>query len=250
MKIRTKVKIDDPRFEPLALSLIADGLPQGARLIQQVRNTIVAVRAEGVDVNIKEFKVPAFPNSIIYGHLRKTKARRSYEYAKRLISVGIMTPQPIGYIEIYVNGRLGRSYYLSVQEDSLTEFRNAQGDDRLKIAQSIGHEIARFRSHKIWFKDFSPGNILYRPNHERTGWEFMYVDLNRMAFGTDDEDKFILMFRNLTNDPKEIATAARAYAESAGLDSDLTVERALQSHAKFADEGRRKQRLKRLAGKQ
>ena len=45
------------------------------------------------------YSKPNFINSLIYGYLRKSKAQRSFEYAKILLSKNIGTPQPFAFYE-------------------------------------------------------------------------------------------------------------------------------------------------------
>jgi hypothetical protein len=63
------------------------------------RNTIKLFELEGYTINIKSFKVPNLINKIAYKYFRKSKARRSYEYAVRLLENGIGTPKPIAFFE-------------------------------------------------------------------------------------------------------------------------------------------------------
>ena len=63
------------------------------------RNKIKLFELEGKTINIKSFKVPNLINKIAYKYFRKSKARRSFEYATTLLEKGIGTPQPIAYFE-------------------------------------------------------------------------------------------------------------------------------------------------------
>src|SRR6187431_379834 len=65
------------------------------------RNVIKLFESEGMTMNIKSFKIPSLINKITYRYFRKSKARRSYEYAMLLLEKGIGTPQPIAYFENY-----------------------------------------------------------------------------------------------------------------------------------------------------
>ena len=53
----------------------------------------------GTKVNIKAFKTPMIINRLIYGFIRKSKARRSFEYANRLSTLDIKSPTPIAFYE-------------------------------------------------------------------------------------------------------------------------------------------------------
>ena len=46
------------------------------------RNIIKIINIDGVDLNIKAFKIPNLINRIAYNFFRKSKAQRSFEYAK------------------------------------------------------------------------------------------------------------------------------------------------------------------------
>ena len=77
------------------------------------RNTIKLFDIDDLKVNIKSFKKPHLLNSIIYKYFRKSKSRRSFEYANILLENNIGTPQPIAYIEKSSVFGLNYSYYIS-----------------------------------------------------------------------------------------------------------------------------------------
>jgi hypothetical protein len=57
------------------------------------RNVIKLFDLNGQTINIKSFKVPNIVNKA-YKYFRKSKAKRSFEYATILLENGIGTPQP------------------------------------------------------------------------------------------------------------------------------------------------------------
>jgi hypothetical protein len=63
------------------------------------RNKIKLFELEGNTINIKSFKIPNLINKIVYKYFRKSKARRSFEFATILLENKIGTPQPIAYYE-------------------------------------------------------------------------------------------------------------------------------------------------------
>ena len=68
----------------------------GEKLVNGDRNEIKLFKCEnGLILNIKSFKVPNLINQVAYKHFRKSKARRSFEYAQKLQELGIGTPDPI-----------------------------------------------------------------------------------------------------------------------------------------------------------
>lgn len=73
------------------------GLPADAHIIYEgSRNRLGVVDG---DINVKAFGRPRFPNNFVYGSIRKSKARRSFEHALRLRTLGFTTPLPYGYAE-------------------------------------------------------------------------------------------------------------------------------------------------------
>ena len=77
------------------------------------RNKIKLFELEGKTINIKSFKIPNLKNKIAYKYFRKSKARRSFEFATILLEKGIGTPQPIAYFENHDFIGLKDSYYIS-----------------------------------------------------------------------------------------------------------------------------------------
>lgn len=77
---------------------------QNFRVLQKARNEIRIVRYKGMDLVLKSFKVPASFNRVAYSFLRDSKAKRSFMNAVALKSLGIGTPDPLGYIEFFSGG--------------------------------------------------------------------------------------------------------------------------------------------------
>lgn len=88
------------------------------------RNTIRLLAQEGELLAAKRFRQPGALQGILYAHIRRSKARRSFEHAVRLISLGIGTPQPVAWSEYRRKGRLTDSFYVSRYSDlkPLSEF--------------------------------------------------------------------------------------------------------------------------------
>ena len=82
------------------LILLVDNFKdQGKDFVIGTRNIIKEFEVEGNKVVVKSFKVPNVLNKVIYRYFRKSKAKRSYEYAIKLQEKGIGTPQPYAYFE-------------------------------------------------------------------------------------------------------------------------------------------------------
>ncbi|MDE7152935.1 MAG: lipopolysaccharide kinase InaA family protein [Muribaculaceae bacterium] len=222
------------------------GVPPAAVSIYKGRNEVFALQTEsGQEVNIKSFHKPRFPNSFIYTNFRQSKARRSYINARRLLSLGFHTPQPIAYVEEKQSGLLRRSYYFCRQ----VPFRNVRNwttiPDYKQLIEELGAEMHRLMTKGVFHRDFSPGNILFE-RLDNGHFRFYYVDLNRMEFNVTSRKKLMRMFRAITLDHEELKPLAAAYARAAGLPVEATVSEALRQLDNYLAQKRRLRKLKSL----
>lgn len=149
------------------------------------RNKIKFFKLNNQLVNVKSFKIPALVNKIIYRYFRKSKARRSFEYAQILLKKGIGTPKPLAFYEQYSFSGLDRSYYVSEHLDNDLTFRelitNPDLPDHENILRQFTHFCFELHENGIEFLDHSPGNTLIKKTGEGK-YAFYLVDLNRMRF--------------------------------------------------------------------
>lgn len=202
---------------PLVESVARDGLPADSRLVYSGRNTVVAVHTDMGPINIKAFRVPHIINRVAYGLLRPSKAARSFNNAMRLLSLGIDTPEPVAYAETRTAGLFGKSYYFSRHEEGVCEVRDlARRPERDTMIAEIAALMARMHAAGILFKDFSPGNLLYRTDAAGRR-RYMLVDINRMSFGVHERDRQMAMFERLIHDEDLTAQLARDYCTASGI---------------------------------
>lgn len=229
------------------LTKLSDGIiPQEATIIYKGRNIVYSIIDKDCHINIKAFRTPKFPNCYIYTTLRESKARRSFENARTLLSLGINTPLPIAYIEIKECGKLTNSYYLCEQMDNLQTIRDWQ---KYPFSDQLLDNLAKFMKElidkHIYHRDFSPGNILFEKSDDNK-FTFYLVDLNRMEFGITDINKMNRMFRAITTNSEENQDLARRFATVAGLDINETQQMAAQQLQNYLDEKARNNKLKRI----
>lgn len=65
------------------------------KTIYKARNEIKVFEVDGVELNVKRYRIPLLINRVIYRFFRQPKAVRAYEYALRLVAKGFETPAPI-----------------------------------------------------------------------------------------------------------------------------------------------------------
>ncbi|HKO75994.1 MAG TPA: hypothetical protein VJU52_02190 [Flavobacterium sp.] len=212
------------------------------------RNIIKLFELEGMTMNIKSFKIPNLINKIAYRYFRKSKARRSYEYATLLLEKGIGTPQPIAYLENYNWIGLKDSYYASEHLLCDLTYRELVEIPAYPDHENILRQFTRFsyslHQKGIEFKDHSPGNTLIKQSTEGQ-YDFFLVDLNRMNF--HEEMSFELRMKNLcrlTPVKKMVAVMSNEYAKISGESEDLIVETLWKYTADFQERFNRKKRLK------
>lgn len=181
------------------------------------RNKIKLFELEGKTINVKSFKIPHLINKIAYKYFRKSKARRSFEYATTLLEKGIGTPEPIAYFENQDFIGLKDSYYVSEQLQCDLTFRELVEIPDFPDHENILRQFTRFsynlHEKGIEFLDHSPGNTLIKKNAEGN-YDFFLVDLNRMVFHDKmDFDSRMKNLSHLTPKKEMIAVMSNEYSK-------------------------------------
>ena len=192
-------------------------------------------------VNVKKFKQKDFITNFFY-RFKGSKAKRSYEYAKKLLEYKIKTPEPIAYFDDFVNeNNKKNSYYISEElkydftcrevfwpED--IERDKAEQGENYKISEETERMLAKVEKNRekiirqfakfsfdlhesgVEFEDYSPGNVLIK---DKSGnYEFYLVDLNRMKFGVKlNLDKRMKNVSRMMEDEKIARIFANEYAK-------------------------------------
>lgn len=197
---------------------------KGELLFGGARNAIKLFEIDNNLVNIKSFKIPNLINQVAYKYFRKSKARRSYEYANRLIENGIGTPQPIAYAENFKLLGLEKSFYISEHLQAELTFRELVLQPDYPDHENILRQFTRFtfdlHQKGIEFLDHSPGNTLIKKASENR-YDFFLVDLNRMNFHDSmDFDSRMKNFHRLTPKIEMLAVMSDEYARLYGKKYD------------------------------
>lgn len=255
MKQKHRITVNPltPEAAKIIADITANGRPEGATAVYEgprnklyfINNPDVSPTSAAHTVNVKDFRIPPFPNNYIYSRFRPGKAARSYEFANRLIELGFNTPFPLGFSEVHEGLQLTRSYYFTTQV-SYPNIRFWEGKRNYNdFVAALGAEIARLHAAGVWMKDFSTGNILFDEHPDGT-FTFYYVDLNRTEFGVTDPRKLMQMFKALSCSRDCTADIAKAYAIAAGKDVDATLADALAVFDNFQRRQQRKASLKKF----
>lgn len=193
-------------------------------VIMKNRNTIKVIETEGLRLNVKSFKVPNIVNRFAYKYVRPSKAKRSFEYANKLLDKGINTPEPVAYLEYSNCLGLTNSYYISIQEDCDYTYRDIIGKDIEEI-RDVLVDFTKFtyKIHEagVYFIDHSPGNTLI--SEKENGYKYSLVDLNRTKFFNKplDIELGIKNFYRLGSTPEMVNVMADEYARLRGVDQEM-----------------------------
>ncbi|WP_310559071.1 lipopolysaccharide kinase InaA family protein [Flavobacterium sp.] len=199
------------------LSIIKNFSSTGILFGDGQRNKIKLFEVDGKTINVKSFKIPHLINKIAYKYFRKSKARRSFEYATTLLEKGIGTPQPIAFFEHQDFIGLCDSYYICEHLQCDLTYRELVEIPVFPDHENILRQFTRFsfdlHEKGIEFLDHSPGNTLIKKNFDRN-YDFFLVDLNRMNF--HDSMNFDSRMKNLSHlTPKKemIAVMSNEYSK-------------------------------------
>ncbi len=199
-------------------------------VLHEGRNTLKAFEVENINVVVKSYCIPHIINRISYGFFRLSKAKRAYEYALRLQSKGIGTPQPIAYMERRYLGIFSTSMFVSKQSTCPFTFNTLiqQTDfpNRTLILEAIGQFTANLHENGILHQDYSAGNILFDVKGADVPIEL--VDLNRITFKRIDILEGCRNFERLNIDQNALVVLATAYAKSRNFDVETCVRNVLQ----------------------
>ncbi len=212
------------------------------------RNKVKIADIKDAQINIKAFKTPNLINQIVYKFFRKSKARRSYEYANHLLGVGIKTPEPIAYLD-YSSQLLYKSgYYVSNHLSHDLSYRELIMDpnypERQKILRAFTRFTFKLHENRINFLDHSPGNTLIRVIGEDI-YEFYLIDLNRMKFMHMNFDDRMKNFAKLSPKDDMLQIMSNEYFKLyPGKTESEIIERMKFFSIRFSSSFMRKERFK------
>lgn len=213
-----KYKINPQMSDCAALIVdIEANFEQSQCVLQDARNKIKKVEFNNVSYVVKSFKKPNLFNSLMYSFLRKSKAKRSYEYSLKIASV---VPQAIGYVEFYRASLLTHSFFVSEWFDYDFTIRKVLLEQNLADRDQLFKGFAQFsfELHQlgVLHKDYSPGNILIKKIAGE--YQFKIIDINRMLFKELSLKERMKNFSMLWASDADLAMIAEHYAKISGDD--------------------------------
>lgn len=238
-------------YEKEVVAQIINKINTTGTTVYKGRNTIKTIESGLENWNVKIFKVPHLINKIAYRFFRKSKAQRSFEYANKLLDMGILTPKPIAFAEKKTPLFLLDSYYISEAIKYNLTFRELINDvnypDRVNILQQFTKFTYNLQINDIYFIDHSPGNTLII-KYKKGDYRFYLVDLNRMKFGHLNYQTRIQNFARLSLTDDMIEIIALEYAGLCNKDYEEVYADMLNACHISADKRLKKVALKKRIG--
>lgn len=194
-------------------------------VIHKGRNELRTMEYDGRKYVVKAFHKPNIINRFVYGMLRPSKAKRSYDHARMLLNIGVGTPQPVGYMNIRSGMLFDKSYYVSCESPCThiyQELFERKFEYEEEVLRAIGRVTATLHEHGYAHKDYGRANILFQQTPE--GIRIELVDLNRMAIGTIGMEAGCKNFERLPATPQMHRWMAEEYAKARGFDAEKCFE--------------------------
>ncbi|HEY1192523.1 Kdo domain containing protein [Flavobacterium sp.] len=245
LKISEKFKQD----QNYIAQIVSDFNSSGELFGNGDRNKIKLFDLNGKTINIKSFKIPNIVNKVAYKYFRKSKARRSFEYATILLEKGIGTPEPIAFFENFNFIGLKDSYYVSEHLVTELTYRELVEIPDYPDHDNILRQFSKFcfdlHEKGIEFLDHSPGNTLIKKMNDDQ-YAFFLVDLNRMNFHDDmNFEQRMNNFSRLTPKKEMVAVMSNEYSKYYKEKSEAEIfEKMWQATVDFQESFAKKKRLK------
>lgn len=211
-------------------------------LVYEARNVLRRFSWDGVVVVVKKYKVPLLVNRFIYGCLRKSKARRSFEYGHVLMEKGFRTPPPVAYIEMRRGGLFAESYLVTLNEDYPQMMRRFFCDESLTeegkvVLRAFAVYTMRLHEAGVLHVDYSPGNIAFDEKEGEVS--FSLFDINRMRFGQFSRRTCLHNLCRITPSVVVLTYLAGEYARLRGWNVEESVSEVLRAQTRFFDRATR-----------
>lgn len=203
-------------------------------IIYNARNQIRVIKGpDGRLYNVKRYCVPKWFNRLIYTWFRPSKAKRAYDNALQLQTLGIATPAPVAYL-LCGKKLLAESFLITQQVNlphRLYEWGDGLTEGREEVMRAFGRFTAQMHNRHVLHLDYSPGNILY--DKVDGTWQFAIVDINRMHFGSVSIEQGCANLGRLWGEEAVYHLIAEGYALERKADIKTCYQQMWHAHQRF-----------------
>lgn len=175
--INPKCEAERPFIEQLPIIFEKEG-----EFIYNKRNQVKRFLVDGKERMVKRYKTPSLIQRIIYSTIRTTKARRAFEFACKMRSSGIDTPEGVAYIEQRDGFLFSTGYFIAeacYDEDLRGVLRDQDIFDK-ELADQLAAFLVFMHEKGVMHGDLNLSNILYRKEGDH--YHFTVIDTNRSIF--------------------------------------------------------------------
>lgn len=248
MKRKSSINPDFKECEPLKhfVNTLPAAFSSGGTMLWNGRNKIKSF-ALGHDKTmvVKRFK-PLRPLQKLIYTVRRHKARRAFENGMRLSQLGIATPLPIAFVELWQGRLLKDAYYLSAESNEPPIEDLIYRDDwNRELALAFAQFAAQLHMAGILHHDLNDTNVRYSIKDDQ--YAFSLIDINRMSFyDSIDDIPMKERIENLTRFTGRLDLfefVIREYARTCGLDVEEFATVAMEQKKRHDRNWHRRKRL-------
>lgn len=245
MKIRSKI---NPAYSHLEnfIRALPDIFDTSGEVLFSRRNEIRLIENAGLKLVIKNFRTISTANKITFSVTHVTKARKAYENSVRIEQLGIHTPTPVGYVDIYRRGFLMASYfiYLYTPYKSAGTFFDLPYNESEEPLKAFAQFTYRIQKLGIFHNDYNLGNVLY--SVDKSKYDFNMVDINRVRFHPYSFKRGMKNLCRLYLPVEKLCLVGSEYSRAAGTDEINTISGLFYYMAKFQSRNRLKGQFKNI----
>ena len=159
---------------------------EGAEVLLERRNTVVAVKAafstnETKEIVVKKFSIRGI--NWLKTLVQSSKAAKAWRGAVALVERGIETPAPVAFLERKKRGFVDECYFLAERTAGFEEIRShflcPQPGELDALLPLLACHLAACHKAGILHRDLSDGNVLLRKDPD-AGSVFSLLDTNRV----------------------------------------------------------------------
>jgi tRNA A-37 threonylcarbamoyl transferase component Bud32 len=241
----------NPEFSSLTqfVELLPDNFDNIGEVIHLGRNQIRTVEINGEKLVIKYFKKITLFNRFIYGNLRKSKAKRSFENSVTLLKNGIGTPKPVGYIDTFSHLLLKKSFYVCLYTDyadikNLLDLPLSEAKNGIRALALLS---GKMHHSGIFHGDFNTSNVLFKVIDRN--YDFCLIDNNRIKFKRFTLKSGAKNFKRMRLTVEQTAIIGSEYARKYGYNERFFVMKILWFRSLFVFRENSKVKFKRALHK-
>ena len=215
--MKTTVHKDYSHMDRFIRNLPAGLFAYTGLTVHDGRNCVKVLADCGQPVVVKKFRKPNPLNRVIYTFFRGSKAERAYGNANRLLELGVMTPQPIGFVDVREKGLL-RTCYLATEYtdyEPIWDLVNGEEKDNEILFNCFVRFTVTLHEKGVRHDDYNLSNVLYKRRDDGR-YDFMLIDVNRMGFGPMGKQVCISNIKRMCANPDFTYRFAKKYAELRG----------------------------------